>query len=86
LAREASSADVDAIVTTPRKALIKLEDFLRVVYEEGSGPIELPEYTARKLRAKQEAPVTKTHEKRNFKGIHQNEQLAASIVHTSLKT
>ena len=84
---------MDAIVTTPRKALIKLEDFLRVVYEEGSGPIELPEYTARKLRAKQEAsiifkeaPVTKTHEKRNFKGIHQNEQLAASIVHTSLKT
>ena len=39
-----------------------------------------------KNKLKQEAPVAKAHEKKNFKGIHQNEQVAASIVRTSLKT
>jgi len=60
-------------------------DFLRIAYEEGTGRLETPEYAANKLRAKQEAPVAKTHEKKNFKGIQQSEEVAKVIVRTSLK-
>lgn len=81
-----ANADVDAIVNTPRKLIATEIDFQRIVHEEGAGPIEMPEYTAMKNRLKQEAPVAKTHEKKNFKSIHQNEQVAATLVRSGLKT
>ena len=77
---------MDSIVKTPRKLVATGIDFQRIEYEEGAGPIEMPEYTAMKNRIKQEAPVAKTHEKKNFKGIHQNEQVAATLVRSGLKT
>ena len=81
-----ANADVDSIVNTPRKLIATEIDFQRIVHEEGAGPIEMPEYTAMKNRLKQEAPVAKTHEKKNFKSIHQNEQVAATLVRSGLKT
>lgn len=76
---------MDAIVTTPRTGHYRVADFLKLSYEEG-GKIEMPWYTAAKILAKKEAPVTKVHEKKNFKGLHESEEVAKNLVRNSLKT
>ena len=80
-----ANADVDAIVTTPRSQSFRLAEYLRFGYEEG-GRIEMPWYTAQKVLAKKEAPVSKVHEKKNFKGLHESEEVATNLVRNSLKT
>ena len=80
-----ANADVDAIVTTPKTAKYHVADFLKLSYEEG-GRIEMPWYTAAKILAKKEAPVSKVHDKKNFKGLHESEEVAKTLVRNSLKT
>ena len=79
------NADVDSITTTPKSSSHRVLDFLRLGYEEG-GRIEMLWYTAEKRLIKKEAPVTKTHEKRNYKGLHESEEIATNLVRTGLKT
>ena len=81
-----SHADIDAIVNTPRSSSFKVADYLIIGYEEGLGRIEMPWYTEQKIKTKKEAPVNRTHEKKNFKGLHESETVAKSLVQTSLKT
>jgi hypothetical protein len=47
--------------------------------------IEMPWRTEQKDKAKKEAPVTKVHDKRNYKGINESQEVAVSIVRDSLK-
>ena len=47
--------------------------------------IELPEYSKLKAQLKKSAPVKKTHEKKNFKGIQQSQEVAVFLVRHSLK-
>lgn len=82
--RAQANADIDSIVITPRNQSKLVQDFIKLAYEEG-GRIELPWYTQEKLKAKQEAPVAKVHEKKNFKGIAQSEETATNIVRTQIK-
>ena len=42
-------ADIESIVYTPRGTSSVAANFLRICYEEGQGPIEMPEYTRTKL-------------------------------------
>lgn len=65
-------ADVDAITVTPRATSFKNADFLVIVYEEGMDRVEMPSLKEQKMRAKKEAPVSKVHEKKNFKGINES--------------
>ena len=65
-------ANIDSITKTPRATTFKLADFLIINYEEGLGRIEMPWRTEQKEKAKKEAPVTKVHEKKNFKGINES--------------
>ena len=48
-ANQQAELDIDAIVKTPRPNSHKAFDYLRIVYEEGQTPIEMPYYTALKL-------------------------------------
>ena len=79
-------ADIDAIVTTPRPNSHKVFDYLKIIYEEGQQRIEMPWYTAQKIQTKKEAPVSKVHEKKNFKGLHESEEVAVNLIKSSLKT
>jgi len=47
--------------------------------------IEMPWRTEQKDKAKKEAPVTKVHDKKNYKGINESQEVAVNIVRTSLK-
>lgn len=61
-------ADIDAIEITPKSSSHRVFDFLKFEYE-ATGRIELPWYIEAKKTAKREAPVKKTHEKRDYKGL-----------------
>lgn len=45
----------------------------------------MPWRTEQKEKAKKEAPVTKVHDKKNFKGINESQEVAVNIVRNSLK-
>jgi hypothetical protein len=65
-------ANIDSLTKTPRATTSKSADFLIIIYEEGMDRIEMPWRTEQKEKAKKEAPVTKVHDKKNFKGINES--------------
>ena len=76
--------DIDSIVNTPRSRYTTTDlEFPLLEYEEG-GKIEMPWYTEAKKLQRKQAPVNKAHEKRNFKGIQESEQVAVTIVRNSM--
>ena len=72
-------ADIDAIVVTPKSSSHRVFDYLKLEYET-TGRIELPWYIEAKKTAKREAPVKKTHEKRDYKGLQKTEETAVQLV------
>lgn len=70
---------------TPRPD-VRLLEFNKIEYEEGQSRIEMPWYTAQKALIKKEAPVSKVHDKKNFKGLAESEEVAVNLVRTSLKS
>lgn len=64
---------------------MKNQEFLVIVYEEGMDRVEMPSLKEQRMKAKKEAPVSKVHEKKNFKGINESQEVAVNIVRSSLK-
>lgn len=65
---------------------MRTPEFYKIHYEKGKERIEMPWYTAEKALIKKEAPVSKVHEKKNFKGLQESEEVAVNLVRSNLKT
>ena len=66
---ESLDEQLEKIVKTPRTWIGKDDSFLMFDYEEGLDKEELKEYVEMKIKAKKEAPVTKTRDRKTVMGL-----------------
>ena len=77
---ESLDEQLEKIVKTPRSWVGKDDSFLMFDYEEGMDKEELKEYVEMKIKAKKEAPVTKTRDRKTIMGLQESQKIAATLV------
>lgn len=84
--RNIGEEEILKLEKTPRAVNTVLEEWLRIVYEEGQARTEMEDYKEEKIQRKMEMPVAKVHDKKNYKAIAESQQVAFKYVTNSLKT